>query len=200
MIPTGYSANKNQYLRLFQKQTFNKISLLEPLMFFFFSWKLLVELLLFFKYKFISFNWRLITSQYYIGLAIHWHESATGAHVFPILNPPPTSLPIPSVWVIPVHQPWASCIMHWTWTDDLFHIWYYTCFSAILPNHPTLALSHSPKDCSIPLCLFCCLAYRAIITILLNSIYMCYYNVFKIPGFRQITMDTNCLLNLHLTE
>ena len=39
------------------------------------------------------------------------------------------------LWVIPVHQPQASCILRWTWTGDSFLIWYYTCFSAILQNH-----------------------------------------------------------------
>ena len=44
--------------------------------------------------------------------AIHWHESAMDLHIFPIPTPPPASLSIPSLWVLPVHQPWAlvSCI------------------------------------------------------------------------------------------
>ena len=82
-----------------------------------------------------------LTLQYCIGFAIYQHESATGIHVFPILNPPPSSLPVPSLWVVPVHQPQASSIVHRTWTGVSFHI-YYTYFNAILPNHPILSLSH----------------------------------------------------------
>ena len=93
-----------------------------------------------------------LTLHYCIGFAIHWHESATGVHVFPILNPPPTSLPIPSLWIVPVHQPRASCIMHRTWTGDSFHIWYYTCFNAIFPNHPTLTLSHRVQKTVLYIC------------------------------------------------
>ena len=39
-------------------------------------------------------------------------------------------------------------------------------------SHP-LPLPQSLKDCSIHQCLFCCLVYRVIVTIFLNSIYMC---------------------------
>ena len=73
-----------------------------------------------FLYKFIYFNWNLITLQYCIGFAIHQHESATGIHVLPILNPPPPSLPVPSLWVVSVHQPQASSIMHRTWAGYSF--------------------------------------------------------------------------------
>ena len=107
---------------------------------------------IFLKFKFIYFKWRLITLQYCIGFAIHQHESTTGVHMFPILNLPPTSLPIPSLWVIPVHQPQASCIMHRTWTGNSFLIWYYTCFNVILPNHPTLSLSYRVQKTVLYIC------------------------------------------------
>ena len=102
--------------------------------------------------KFIYFNWKLITLQYCIGFAIHQHESATGTHVFSILNPPPSSLPIPSLWVVSGHQPQASSIMHQTWTGDSFHIWYYICFNVILPNHPTLSLYHRVQKTVLYIC------------------------------------------------
>ena len=95
----------------------------------------------FFFLIFFYFNWRLITLQYCIGFAIinmNLPRVYTSSPSWTSL----TSLPILSLWVIPVHQPQASCVLHWTWTSDSFHIWYYTCFNAILPNHPTLSLFH----------------------------------------------------------
>ena len=61
-----------------------------------------------------------------ISFAKHQNESATGIHMLPILNPPSSSLPTPSLWVVPVHQPQASSIVHQTWTGNSFHTWYYT--------------------------------------------------------------------------
>ena len=108
------------------------------------QWKLAIWSLVTLPFLFFFFLilFYFLTLQYCIGFAIYQNESTTGIHAFPILNPPPTSLPLPSLWVVPVHQPQASSIVHRTWTGDSFHIWYYTCFNAILPNHPTLSLSH----------------------------------------------------------
>ena len=49
-------------------------------------------------------------------------------------------------------------------------IYMFQCYS-FKSSHPCL-LPQSPKVCSLHLCLFCCLIYRVIITIFLNSIYM----------------------------
>ena len=93
-----------------------------------------------------------------------------GVHVFPILNPSPTSLPVPSLWVIPVHQPQASCILHQNWTGDSFLTWYYTCFNAILPNHPTLSLSHRVQKTVL---------YTYTVSLLLSRIQGCHYHLSK---------------------
>ena len=54
-------------------------------------------------------------------------------------------------------------------------IYMFRCCS-LETSHPHL-IPQSPKLCSVHLCLFSCLAYRVIITIFLNSIYMCQYTV-----------------------
>ena len=60
--------------------------------------------------------------------------------------------------------------LHWS---SILHmvINIFQCYSLKSPL-PHL-LPHSPNFCSLHLCLFCCLVYKLIVTIFLNSIYMC---------------------------
>ena len=60
------------------------------------------------KYKFIYFNWRLITLQYCIGFAIHQHESTTGVPVS-FINCWYTTLPL-------------YLMYHWDFSFCNFHI------------------------------------------------------------------------------
>ena len=88
----------------------------------------------------IYFNWRLITLQYCVGFGIHSHESATGVHVFPIMNLPPTSLPThlsgSSQCSSPEHP--VSCIepgLAIYFTYDNVHV--SMPFSQIIPPSPS---------------------------------------------------------------
>ena len=104
----------------------------------------------------------LITLQYCIGFGIHQHVSAMGVHVFPLLNPPPTSFPIPSLCVIPVHQPRASCIIEpglaIRFTCDNLHV--SMPFSQIIPPSPSPAESKRLFYTSVSLLLSCIQGYR----------------------------------------
>ena len=104
--------------------------------------------------------------------AILWHESAMDLHVFPIPIPPPTSLSIPSSGssqcTSPEHLSHASNLGWWSVSHLIVYL--FQCYS-LRTSHPCL-LPQSPKVCSVHLCLFFCFAYRVIVTIFLNSIYV----------------------------
>ena len=87
---------------------------------------------------------------------------------------PPSHLPPYPIPLGHSSAPAPSTLIHALNLDCWFisHviIYMFQCHSPVSSQpHP---LPQSPKDCTIHLCLFCCLAYRVIITIFLNSIYM----------------------------
>ena len=106
---------------------------------------------------------------------IHRRESATGIRVSS--HPEPTHiLPHPillrcagSLALSPLLH---ASNLHWSSISHMV-IYMFQSYS-LKSSHPRL-LPQSPKVCSLHLCLFCCLAYRVIVTVFLNSIYMCLY-------------------------
>ena len=82
--------------------------------------------------------------------------------MFPILNLPPTSLPISSLWVTPVHQPVhpVSCIepgLVICFTYDIIHV--SMTFSQIIPPSPSPTESKRRFYTSVSLLLSCIQGY-----------------------------------------
>ena len=123
---------------------------------------------------FLNFNWRLITLQYCSGCCHTLTWISHGCTCFPHPETPSHLPPHPIPQGHP-STPALSTLSHASNLDSWFTlqmiIYMFQCHSP-KPSHP-LPLPQSPKHCSIHLCLFCCLTYRVIVTIFLNSIYMC---------------------------
>ena len=88
-----------------------------------------------------------------------WTPFRLPPHIIPLGHP---SVPVPNIL-------YPSSNLDWRFVSYMI-LYMFQCRSS-KSSHPH-PLPQSPKDCSIHLCLFCCLAYRVIITIFLNSIYM----------------------------
>ena len=91
--------------------------------------------------------------------AIHQHKSAMGAHVSPYPEPPSHLPPHPI-------SPGLSALLHASnlhWSS-IFHTIIYMFQRYSLKSSHTCLFSQSPRVCSLHLCLFCCLAYKVVVT------------------------------------
>ena len=131
------------------------------------------KLRVFFFYLFICFNWRLITLQYCSGFCHTLTWISHGCTCVPHPEAPSHLPPHP----IPQGHPSAPALstlshasnLDWQSVSHMI-IYMFQCYS-LKSSQPCL-LAQSPKVCSLHLCLFCCLTYRVIVTVFLNSICM----------------------------
>ena len=140
--------------------SFYMVYLLNPLLFFFF----------------LSF----IFTLFYFTILYLFCHTLTWIHHGCIQAPNPESpshLPPHIITLDHPHAP-APNILHpvliidWHFVSYMI-VYMFQCHSPKSSHPLPLPLPQSPKVCSTHLCLFSCLAYRVIITIFLNSIYMC---------------------------
>ena len=125
----------------------------------FFSW--LLFFILFFNFTILYWFCHISTwiRHRYTHVPHPEHSSLLPPHTIPLGRP---SAPAPSIQYCASNLDW--------WLVSYMILYMFQCHSP-KSSHP-LPLPQSPKDCSIHQCLFCCLIYRVIVTIFLNSIYM----------------------------
>ena len=129
------------------------------------------SILFFFFFSFIFISWIPIT-------ILLWFLSYTDMNqpwiykYSPSRSPlSPPSLPDPSGSSQCTRSEHLSHASSLGWWSVSHLIYMFQCYS-LRSSHPRL-LPQSPTVCSVHLCLFFCFAYRVIIAIFLNSIYMC---------------------------
>ena len=135
-----------------------------------------------------NFNWSLITLQYCGGFCLTFTWISHGCTCGPHPDPPSHFPPHPIPWGHP-GAPALSTLPHASNLDcqsiSQMVIYTFQCHS-LKSSYPRL-LPQSTTVCSLHLCLFavshigflfCCLKYRVIITIFLNSIYILYIYIY----------------------
>ena len=138
----------------------------------------------------IFISWRLITLQYCSGFChtLTWisHGFTCVPHPEPRshLSPHPTPLGRPSA-----PAP-STCLVHPTWAGGLFHTWWYTCFNAVLSEHPTLAFSHRVQKSVLYICVsFSVLHIGSSLPFSKFHIYALVYCIFYNFNFHNVVND-----------
>ena len=133
-----------------------------PFLFFFFD-------AFFFKFLFIYLFY--FTILYWFCHTLTWihHGCTCVPHPEPPSHLPPNPILLGHPSALASSIQYRASNLDWQLVSYMI-LYMFQCHS-LKSSHPR-PLPQSPKDCSIHLCLSCCLAYRVIITIFLNSIYM----------------------------
>ena len=142
-----------------------------------FVWKIFLKVLpslfVFIFFQFIFIRWRLMTLQYcsgflpYIDMNQPWIYMCSPS--WSPIPPPSPSHPSGCFQCTSPEHPSNASNLDW-WSVSPLIVYLFQCCS-LWTSHPRL-LPQSLKICSVHLCLFFCFAYRVIIIIFLNTIYM----------------------------
>ena len=121
-----------------------------------------------------AISWRLITLKYCSGFCHTLTQISHGFTRVPHPDPPSRLPPHPIPLGLPSTPALSTCShgfnLGWWSVSPLIEYLFQCC--SLWTSHPCL-LPQSLKVCSVHLCLFFCFAYRVVVTIFLNSIYMC---------------------------
>ena len=112
------------------------------------------HLTFFLKYKFIYFNWR--CSGFCHTLTWIHHGCTCVPHPEPPSHLPPHTVPLGHPSAPALSTLYHASNLDWWFVSHMI-MYMFQCHSPKL-SHPR-PLPQSPKDCSIHLCLFCCLTY-----------------------------------------
>ena len=124
--------------------------------------------ILIFLFYFILFNFTIL---YWFCHISKWicHRYTCVPHPEPSSFLPPHTIPLGRPSAPAPSIQYRASNLDW-WLVSYMILYMFQCHSP-KSSHP-LHLPQSPKDCYIHQCLFCCVVYRVIVTIFLNSIYM----------------------------